>query len=215
VSDAVTIAVPKGRILKPLAALLTRAGVAADVLLADDRALIRVAGADLRFLLLKPDDVPTYVEYGAADLGVCGRDVLVERESELYQPIDLGIGRCRMVVAEPQDRPVDENAQMHLRYASKFVEITRRHLQSRGTVAEIIKLYGSIEIAPLVGLADRIVDLDEPVLAQRLARRHEVETIMNISARLCVGRAPAKLYAERIDDLVGRLREAVRIARAD
>ena len=100
-SAAVTIAVPKGRILKPLAALLARAGIASDVLLADDRALIRVADHEGRFLLLKPDDVPTYVEYGAADLGVCGRDVLGEREGELYQPLDLGIGKCRMVVAAP------------------------------------------------------------------------------------------------------------------
>ena len=98
---AVTVAVPKGRILKPLAALLERAGISAGALLADDRALIRVASPELRFLLLKPDDVPTYVEYGAADLGVCGRDVLDEREAQLYRPLDLGIGLCRMVVAGP------------------------------------------------------------------------------------------------------------------
>jgi ATP phosphoribosyltransferase len=114
-----------------------------------------------------------------------------------------------MVVAEPEGRPVDERAQIHLRYATKFPEITRRHLQSRGIVAEIIKLYGSIEIAPLVGLADRIVDL---VSSGETLRQHhlvEVETIMDISARLCVGRAAAKLHSERIDDLVARLRKVV------
>ena len=110
-------------------------------------------------LIVRDTDVPAYVEYGAADLGIAGRDVLEEQGRDLYEPLDLGIGRCRMVVAEPADRPVDEAAHMHLRYATKFPEITRRHLQARGIVAEVIKLYGSIEIAPLVGLADRIVDL--------------------------------------------------------
>ena len=161
---------------------------------------------------MRDTDVPSYVEHGAADLGIAGRDVLEEQDRDLYEPLDLEIGRCRMVVAEPEDRPVDENAQMHLRYATKFAEITRRHLQARGTVAEIIKLYGSIEIAPLVGLADRIVDLVSSGETLRQHRLREVETIMNVSARLCVGRAAAKLHAERIDDLVGRLREAVRVS---
>jgi ATP phosphoribosyltransferase len=111
-----------------------------------------------------------------------------------------------MVVAEPEDQPVDENAHVHLRYATKFPEITRRHLQSRGTVAEIIKLYGSIEIAPLVGLADRIVDLVSSGETLRQHRLREVETILEISARVCVGRAAAKLYGDRIDDLLSRLR---------
>jgi ATP phosphoribosyltransferase len=111
-----------------------------------------------------------------------------------------------MVVAEPEGRPVDESAQVHLRYATKFPEITRRHLQARGTVAEIIKLYGSIEIAPLVGLADRIVDLVSSGETLRQHHLREVETIFPVSARLCVGRAAAKLFGDRIDDLVARLR---------
>ena len=160
-------------------------------------------------LIVRDTDVPAYVEHGAADMGIAGRDVLEEQDRDLYEPLDLGIGRCRMVVAEPEDRPVDERAQIHLRYATKFPEITRRHLQARGIVAEIIKLYGSIEIAPLVGLADRIVDL---VSSGETLRQHhllEVETIMDISARLCVGRAAAKLHGDRIDDLVARLRKVV------
>jgi ATP phosphoribosyltransferase len=115
-----------------------------------------------------------------------------------------------MVVAEPEDRPVDETAQVHLRYATKFAEVTRRHLQARGTVAEIIKLYGSIEIAPLVGLADRIVDLVSSGETLRQHHLREVETIFPVSARLCVGRAAAKLYADRVDDLVARLRKVLR-----
>src|SRR5262245_22922745 len=166
-----TIAVPKGRVLKPLAALLGRAGVRSDVLLADDRALIRTAeddepdstrrpsaGTVVRFLLLKPDAVPTYVEYGAADLGVCGRDVLVERGSELYQPIDLGIGKCRMVVAGPvgQEAPRDLP-----RVATKYPRTAAAHFARRGVQAEIVYVQGSVELAPVTGLADLIVDLVE------------------------------------------------------
>jgi ATP phosphoribosyltransferase len=209
-----TIALAKGRILDETLPLFAQAGIVADEDPQVSRKLIlSTSAAGVRFLMVRASDVPTYVQYGAADAGIAGKDVLLEHGSEgLYQPVDLGIGRCRMVVAEPEDKPVDENAQLHLRYASKFVEITRRHLQARGTVAEIIKLYGSIEIAPLVGLADRIVDLVSSGVTLRQHRLREVETILNVSARLCVGRAAAKLHAERIDELVGKLREAVRTA---
>src|SRR5262249_25680868 len=151
--------------------------------------------------------------HGAADVGVVGSDVLAEQDLDLYEPLDLGIGRCRLSVAEPEDRPVDESAHLHLRYATKFPEITRRHLQARGVVAEIIKLYGSIEIAPLVGLADRIVDLVSSGETLRQHRMREVETILEVSARLCIGRAAAKLMADRVDALVARLRPVVPTAR--
>ena len=212
-----TLALPRGRILDEALPLFERAGFdlgAAEKARAGRRLIIDVPEHGMRVLIVRDTDVPAYVEHGAADLGIAGRDVLEEQDRDLYEPLDLGIGRCRMVVAEPEDKPVDENAQMHLRYASKFVEITRRFLQSRGTVAEIIKLYGSIEIAPLVGLADRIVDLVSSGETLRQHKLREVETIMNVSARLCVGRAAAKLHAERIDELVARLREAVRVSNA-
>ena len=207
-----TLALPRGRILEEALELFRQAGIdlsAADKTRAGRRLIIPVESAGIRVLIVRDTDVPAYVEGGAADLGIAGRDVLDEQGRDLYEPIDLGIGRCRMVVAEPEGRKVDESAQMHLRYATKFPEITRRHLQSRGTVAEIIKLYGSIEIAPLVGLADRIVDL---VSSGETLRQHhliEVETIMEVSARICVGRAAAKLRSDRIDDLVARLRAVV------
>ena len=213
-----TLALPRGRILDEALPLFKRAGFdlgAAEKARAGRRLIIPVPEHGLRVLIVRDTDVPSYVEHGAADLGVAGRDVLEEQDRDLYEPLDLEIGRCRMVVAEPEDRPVDENAHMHLRYATKFAEITRRFLQARGTVAEIIKLYGSIEIAPLVGLADRIVDLVSSGETLRQHRLREVETILNVSARLCVGRAAAKLHADRVADLVGRLREAVRTARAD
>ncbi len=160
------------------------------------RLIIPLEEEGLRVLIVRDTDVPAYVEYGAADLGIAGRDVLEEQGRDLYEPVDLGIGRCRMAVAERVDHPVDEAAHLHLRYATKFPEITRRHLQSRGIVAEVIKLYGSIEIAPLVGLADRIVDLVSSGETLRQHHLREVETVMEVSARLCVGRAAAKLAAD-------------------
>ena len=208
-----TLALPRGRILDEALPLFKRAGFdlgAAEKARAGRRLIIPIEAHNLRVLIVRDTDVPVYVEHGAADMGIAGRDVLDEQDRDLYEPLDLGIGRCRMVVAEPEDRPVDENSQMHLVYATKFAEITRRHLQARGTVAEIIKLYGSIEIAPLVGLADRIVDLVSSGETLRQHRLREVETIMEVSARLCVSRAAAKLHAQRIDDLVGRLRAVVR-----
>ncbi|MES1205306.1 MAG: ATP phosphoribosyltransferase [Pseudomonadota bacterium] len=209
---ALTMALPRGRILEELLPLFRAAGVdlsAVDKSRAGRRLIIPIEAANLRVLIVRDVDVPAYVEGGAADFGIAGRDVLDEQGRDLYEPLDLRVGRCRMVVAEPEGRAVDESAQVHLRYATKFPEITRRHLQSRGIVAEIIKLYGSIEIAPLVGLADRIVDLVSSGETLRQHHLREVETILDVSARICVGRAAAKLHGDRIDALVGRLRAAV------
>jgi ATP phosphoribosyltransferase len=207
-----TLALPAGRIREEAMAIFARAGIdltPAEKARAGRKLIIPIDDENLRVLIVRDTDVPAYVEYGAADVGIAGRDVLDEQDRDLYEPLDLGIARCRMVVAEPEDRPVDEGAHIHLRYATKFPEITRRHLQARGTVAEIIKLYGSIEIAPLVGLADRIVDIVSSGETLRQHRLREVETICEISARLCVGRAAAKLMAGRVDDLVRRLTKAV------
>ena len=207
-----TIALPRGRILEEALPLFKRAGFdlgAVEKTRAGRKLIIPIPEHDMRVLIVRDADVPAYVEHGAADLGIAGRDVLEEQGRDLYEPLDLRIGRCRLVVAEPEDRPVDEMARVHLRYATKFPELTRRHLQARGVVAEIIKLYGSIEIAPLVGLADRVVDLVSSGETLRQHRLREVETIMEVSARLCVGRASAKLLPERVDDLVARLGRVV------
>jgi ATP phosphoribosyltransferase len=206
-----TLALPRGRILDEAIELFGRAGVDLGPVAearSTRRLIVPVPKEGLQVLIVRDTDVPAYVEYGAAHLGIAGRDVLEEQGRDLYEPLDLGLGRCRMVVAEPADQPVDEAAHIHLRYATKFPEITRRHLQDRGVVAEVIKLYGSIEIAPLVGLADRIVDLVSSGETLRQHHLREVETIMEISARLCVGRAAAKLYADRIEDLIRRLEVA-------
>src|SRR5882672_11912301 len=154
-----TIAVPKGRVLKVLGPLFGKAGLDALTLDADDRRLIHpTADGKMRFLLLKPDDVPTYVEFGTADLGVSGRDILLERRYDLYQPLDLGIGRCRMVVAAPADRTDMPSVP---RVATKYPRIATDHFASRGIQAEVIFVQGSVELAPLVGLADLIVDVVE------------------------------------------------------
>lgn len=203
-----TLALPRGRIMDEAIALFAKAGIdlsEVERARSTRRLIIPVPKERMRVLIVRDTDVPAYVEYGAAHMGIAGADVLEEQGRDLYEPLDLGIGRCRMVVAEPEDRPVVEEAHLHLRYASKFVEITRRHLQQRGIVAEIIKLYGSIEIAPLVGLADRIVDLVSTGETLRQHGLREVETILPVSARLCVGRAAAKLMSERVDDVVRRL----------
>jgi ATP phosphoribosyltransferase len=208
-----TLAMPAGRIREEAIALFARAGMdlsAVSAAQAGRRLIVPVPKEKLRVLIVRDTDVPAYVEHGAADIGISGRDQLEEQGRDLYEPLDLGLGRCRMIVAEPVDAPVDEAAHMHLRYATKFPEITRRHLQSRGVVAELIKLYGSIEIAPLVGLADRIVDITSTGETLRQHGLREVDSIMEISARLCVGRAAAKLMAERVDALVARLDQAVK-----
>ena len=207
-----TLALPRGRILEEALVLFAKAGLdlsAADKTRAGRRLIIPIPEHEMRVLIVRDTDVPSYVEHGAADLGIAGRDVLEEQDRDLYEPLDLRIGRCRLVVAEPEDRPVDEMARVHLRYATKFPELTRRHLQARGTIAEIIKLYGSIEIAPLVGLADRIVDLVSSGETLRQHHLREVETILPISARVCVGRAAAKLHGDRIDALVKKLAAVV------
>ena len=145
-----TIALPRGRILEEALPLFKRAGFdlgAVEKTRAGRKLIIPIPEHDIRVLIVRDADVPAYVEHGAADLGIAGRDVLEEQGRDLYEPLDLRIGRCRLVVAEPEDRPVDEMARVHLRYATKFPELTRRHLQARGVVAEIIKLYGSIEIS--------------------------------------------------------------------
>lgn len=197
---AVTIAVPKGRVLKALVPVLTRLGVDPGALLSDDRRLMRdVPELGWRFLLLKPDDVPTYVEYGAADLGVCGRDVLLERGFDLYQPVDLGIGRCQMVVAT---RTGDEALPDPPRIATKYPRIAAAHFAKRGVQAEVVYVQGSVELAPLTGLADAIVDLVETGETLRQNHLEVREVVAEISSVLVANRAAFKLLGARARQVV-------------
>jgi ATP phosphoribosyltransferase len=207
----VTLAIPKGRVTRALAPLFSRAGIDPAPILGDERRLIREsADGQLRFLLLKPDDVPTYVEYGTAEIGVCGRDVLHERRYDLYQPLDLGVGKCRLVVAAPPDRVMPAVP----RVATKYPRMATEHFASRGIQAEVIYVQGSVELAPLVGLADLIVDLVESGATLRDNDLVERETIAPISSVLIANPSLYKLRHAEIEPLVAKLRAAVESAQA-
>jgi ATP phosphoribosyltransferase len=209
-TGTLTIALPKGRVLRAVAPLLARAGADAAVLLADDRTLVRESpSAGLRFLLLKPDDVPTYVEYGAADLGVCGRDVLMERSCEVYQPLDLGVGRCRMVVAGIAGRPAPSGVP---RVATKYPRCAAEHFARRGVQAEVIFVQGSVELAPITGLSDLIVDLVETGATLEQNGLEEREEVARISSVLIANRAAFKLRHDRIRALIEALQGAITAA---
>jgi ATP phosphoribosyltransferase len=215
---ALTIALPKGRTLGPVADLLARAGLAADgegtlrdAVLGESRALVRRArfGAHaVDMLLLKPDDVPTYVEYGTADLGVCGRDVLVEREADVYHPVDLAIGRCRLVVAGRADAVALPTGRMP-RVATKYPRAAAAHFAQRGVQVEVVNVQGSVELAPLTGLADLIVDIVETGSTLAQNGLEVKEEIVAISSLLVANRASYKLRADAIGPLVAGLRAAL------
>jgi ATP phosphoribosyltransferase len=176
----------------------------------DSRALVRRArfgGWLVHLLLLKPDDVPTYVEYGTADLGVCGRDVLVERDLDAYHPVDLGIGRCRLVVAGPKGDVLANTARMP-RVATKYPRTAARHFADRGVQVEIVNVQSSVELAPLTGLADLIVDLVETGATLAQNGLEVKEQILAVSTLLVANRASYKLRAEAVSALVRSLRVA-------
>ena len=202
-----TIAIPKGRVAQVLSPLLERAGIGTKNLLADDRRLIRESDdGSVRFLLLKPDDVPTYVEYGVADLGISGRDVLLERRYDLYQPLDLGIGKCRMVVAGPENAVIGARP----RVATKFPRIASEHFAKKGIQAEVIYVGGSVELSPLVGLSGVIVDIVESAATRKENDLHVLEHICDISTVLVANRSLYKLRHDEIAPPIERLRQGVK-----
>jgi ATP phosphoribosyltransferase len=202
------LALPKGRILEEAAAVFARAGHDLAPVLGDSRRLVHACGA-FRVLVLRNSDVPTYVAHGAADVGVVGSDVLDEEGRELYEPLDLGIGRCRMIVAERADRPVDARSQSHLRIATKYPRTTRAYLHREGITAEVIELSGAIELGPLTGLCDRIVDITQTGETLRQNGLVEVATIAEVSSRLVVNPARLKLDGDRLGALIDALERAV------
>jgi ATP phosphoribosyltransferase len=199
----IVIAVPKGRVLPAIAERLERAGVDRSLLLSEDRTLLRDdAASGIRCLLLKPDDVPTYVEYGAADLGIVGRDILMEREYDLYAPLDLGIGRCRLVVAGKARRPESAGP---LRVATKFANVARRHFLAKGQQVDVVYVQSSVELAPVTGLADLIVDLVESGRTLRENGLVELELVSEISAVVIANRVALKLKRAPIARLLSAL----------
>ena len=204
-SDWITIAIPKGRILEESVELFGRIGIDCLELLSDSRKLIFENNEQLiRYMIVRATDVPTYVEYGSADLGIVGKDTLMEQCKDVYEPLDLKFGYCRMMVAEPANlaKSDDPSCWSHIRIATKYPHVTENYFASKGVQVEIIKLYGSIELAPLVGLSDRIVDLVSTGETMRQNGLVEVETIAEITTRLIVNRASLKTKNDRISLII-------------
>ena len=214
-NEPLVIALPKGRILKEARPLLDAAGIRPEPAFDDpDSRQLQFATDDpmLRIIRVRSFDVATFVAFGAAQVGIAGNDVLMEFEyPEIYAPLDLGIGHCRLSVAEPAGLRARDNPQewSHVRIATKYPHVTRRHFARRGVQAECIKLNGAMELAPGLGLCRRIVDLVSTGSTLRANGLVEVETIARVSSRLIVNRAAFKTRSEAVGGLVGRFRSAV------
>jgi ATP phosphoribosyltransferase len=208
VRDGLTIAVSKGRIYSEALPLLAEAGIVpSDDPETSRKLILATRRPDVSLVLIRAADVPTYVEYGAAELGIAGKDVLMEYEGEgLYEPLDLGIARCRLMVA---GRVGEGGHGRRLRVATKYVTTTRAFFAERGVQAEVIKLYGSMELAPLVGLADRIVDLVDTGNTLRANGLVPMDLIAHISSRLVVNKAAMKMKHAAVKALVAELARAV------
>ncbi len=207
-----TFAVPKGRILDEALPLMARAGVVPEAEFHDkkSRALsFACEGGDMRIIRVRAFDVATFVAHGAAQVGIVGSDVVEEfAYSDLYAPVDLAIGHCRLSVAEPAGQATGTTAASHLRVASKYPNLTRRHFERLGIQAEVVKLNGAMELAPGLGLAGRIVDLVSTGKTLKDNGLAETSVILQISARLIVNRAALKTD-ERVGELVERFRALV------
>ncbi len=214
--SGIAIALSKGRILAETLPLLAAAGIVPFEDPETSRKLIVPTHAPgVSLVLLRASDVPTYVQYGAADLGVAGKDVLLEQGGEgLYQPLDLGIGRCRMSVATRRGFDWAGTVQRgaRIRVATKYVKTAREHFGAKGMHVDLIKLYGSMELAPLAGLAEAIVDLISTGNTLKANDLVEVETIMPISSRLIVNPSALKLKRDTVKPVIDALAAAVKVA---
>jgi len=214
-NEPLILALPKGRILDEVTPLLARLGVTPEAAFEDaDSRRLRFATDDagLAIIRVRGFDVATFVAFGAAHLGVAGNDVLMEFDyPEIYTPVDLKVGRCRMVVAEPAEMVAgDDPARWsHIRVATKYPAVTRRHFAARGVQAECIRLSGAVELAPSLGLCRRVVDLVQTGETLRANGLVEVEHIAAVSARLVVNRAALKTRPRTLGAWVERFREAV------
>lgn len=200
------VAMPKGRIYEQASDLFRKAGVSISDHLDDTRKLIiPVPEAEMEFIMAKPADVTTYVEYGVADIGIVGKDVLIEDNRDVYELLDLGIARCRMsVIALPDWKPVPNP-----RVATKYPNVASQYFREQGQQVEVIKLNGSIELAPLIGLADRIVDMVETGRTIRENGLVEMEQIFTVTSRLIANRVSYRLKNESIQVLCDRLQAVI------
>jgi ATP phosphoribosyltransferase len=206
--ESLTIALPKGRVSHESLPLLAAAGIVPkEDPQTSRKLLVDTIDTSLKLIIVRATDVPTYVQYGAAEVGIIGKDVLMEHGGDgIYEPLDLGIGRCRMMVAGKEGAvPVEGR----LRVATKYVNCTRRYYAEQGKQVEIIKLYGSMELAPLVGLADCIVDLVDTGNTLRANGLMPLEHVTDISSRLIVNKAAMKMKHARVKHLIELFRAAL------
>ena len=213
-SAGITIALSKGRIFEETLPLLAAAGIVpAEDPESSRKLIIATNRADVRVVIVRASDVPTYVQYGAADLGIAGKDVLLEHGGAgLYQPLDLRIARCRLCVAAPAgfDYAGSVRRGARLRIATKYITTAREHFAAKGVHVDLIKLYGSMELAPLAGLAEAIVDLVSSGATLKANNLVEVEEIMQISSRLVVNQAALKIKRELLQPVIAAIEGAVK-----
>ena len=209
----ITIALSKGRIFEETLPLLSAAGIVPrDDPESSRKLILDTNQPNVRVIIVRASDVPTYVQYGAADLGVAGKDVLMEHSGDgLYQPLDLAIARCRLMVAAPNDFDYESAVRRgaRIRVATKYMQTAREHFAAKGMHVDLIKLYGSMELAPLVGLAEAIVDLVSSGATLKANNLRAVEEICPISSRLIVNRAALKLKQPAIRPLLDAFSQAV------
>lgn len=211
-NNGITFALPKGRIMQDSMELFGQVGITCPEMAENNRKLVfENRDQGYRFMAVRATDVPTYVEYGCADIGVVGKDTLLEQEKDLYELLDLKFGYCRLVVAEPKElKEQDDPANWsNIRVATKYPNVTEKYFASRGIQVELIKLYGSIELAPLVGLSERIVDLVSTGATLRDNGMVEVETIAEVTTRLIVNRASLKTKHRQITKIIDDLEKVI------
>ncbi len=203
----ITIATPRGRLLEETVELFEKASIDIKKIIKDSRKLIfEFEESGMRLLIVRPTDVTSYVEYGAADCGIVGKDTLMEQDSNLYEPLDLRIGKCRMVVAAPKG--FEKSGKTALRIATKYPKIATDFYNKKGISTEIIKLYGSVELAPIIGLCDAIVDLTATGETLKKNDLEIVETVAEVSAKLIVNKVSMKIKSKEIKELIEKLEEA-------
>lgn len=214
--DYLTVALPKGKLFSPSADLLAQAGLSADGLEESSRKLVLVnEQAKVKFIISKTADVPTYVEYGAADIGIIGKDVLLEEQKDVYELLDLGFGKCRLMMAVPEVKKRPElKDYAHLRVATKYPNCAREYFDKLGIQMEIVKLNGSIELGPLIGLSELIVDIVETGTTIKENKLVEVDSIFTSTARLIANPVSFKLKFERLHKLVVDLRAVLAAEKA-
>ncbi|WP_078579178.1 ATP phosphoribosyltransferase [Salipaludibacillus agaradhaerens] len=206
--ECLTVAMPKGRIFEEAVELLREAGYPLPPEFEDSRKLIiEVPEAKMRFILAKPMDVPTYVEHGAADVGVAGKDVMIEEKRDVYEVLDLKISACYMAVAALPT--YNRGCEVAPKIASKYPNLASEYFREQGEQVEIIKLNGSIELAPIIGLADRIVDIVSTGQTLKENGLVEVETMMPITSRFIVNPVSYRTKSNDIDDMVDRLADVI------